>query len=146
MTAKQRGGTLREEPTTFVVHFLILVVSNYVCVTITVARGKSPPLLIAIKNLSCGFHDARIETKCAECPAGRLVRRFGGKLTTYGLMISADCSCSFCAFSCDMKNVKLFCTRPVRKETSSGPGSPSPTCSATARASFARSARPVSKK
>ena len=37
-------------------------------------------------------------------------------------MISEDCSSSFLAFSCDMKNAKLFCMSPVRKETSSGPG------------------------
>src|SRR6185295_20278322 len=64
----------------------------------------------------------------------------------YGLIISDDCSSSFFAFSCDMKNAKLFCMRPVRNETSRGPGSPSPTCSATAKESLAWSGRLVSRK
>ena len=64
----------------------------------------------------------------------------------YGLMISEDRSSSTCAFSCDMKKAKLFCISPVRNDTSNGPGSPSPTCRATARESLARSMRFVSEK
>jgi len=63
----------------------------------------------------------------------------------YGLTISEVFS-SFLAFCSDRKYAKLFCTIPVRKETSSGPESPSPAWRATASASFATSGRPVSTK
>ena len=42
-----------------------------------------------------------------------------------------------------MKKTKLFCIRPVKNEISSGPGSPSTTCCATASASLAFSLRSV---
>jgi hypothetical protein len=71
---------------------------------------------------------------CALISIGRLQEY---PKVTYGLIINEACSSSFLAFSCDIKNAKLFCTRPVRNETSSGPGSPSPTCRAMASESLA---------